>query len=65
MNKKFGLYIILGLIVGANFGIFFGPALGNPSLSIALGALGGVFIGWFISVAVLEYSKNKDKTNDQ
>jgi hypothetical protein len=65
MNKKIGLYIILGLIVGANFGIFFGPVLGNTSLAIALGALGSVFIGWFISAAVLENSKNKDKTNDQ
>ena len=49
MNKKFGLYIVLGLIVGANFGIFFGPVVGNTSLAIALGALGGVFIGWFTS----------------
>lgn len=65
MNKKFGLYIIFGLIVGANFGIFFGPAIGNTSLAIALGAMGGVFIGWFVSAAVLENSRNRDKTDDQ
>jgi hypothetical protein len=65
MNREFGLYIILGLIVGANFGIFFGPVLGNTPLAIALGALGGVFIGWFIAAAVLESTKGKDKTNDQ
>ena len=65
MNKKFGLYIVLGLIIGGNFGIFLGPAMGNTPLAIALGALGGLFIGWFIAAAVLENSKGKDKTNDQ
>jgi uncharacterized protein YcfJ len=62
MNKKFGLFILLGLIVGGTFGTFFGPVLGNPLLGVGLGVLGGVFIGWFIAAAAME-NKNikKDK----
>ncbi len=57
MNKKFGLFILLGLLVGSTFGIFFGPVLENPLLGVGLGALGGVFIGWFIAAAVIENEK--------
>ena len=65
MNKKFGLYIVLGLILGAVFGNFFGPIVGNTALAMKLGALGGVFIGWFIAAAVIENSKGKSKASDQ
>ncbi len=62
MNKKFGLFILLGLLIGGTFGTFFGAALENPFWGVALGALGGVFIGWFIAAAAME-NKNikKDK----
>ena len=57
MNKKFGLFILLGLFVGSTFGIFIGPVLGNPLLGVGIGALGGVFIGWFIATAAMENEK--------
>ena len=65
MNKKYGLYIILGLIVGANFGILFAPVLENKALGIALGALGGVFVGWFVAAIIVERSKDKTKIDHQ
>jgi ABC-type uncharacterized transport system permease subunit len=65
MDKRFGLYIVLGSILGAAFGIFFGPVVGDPALAMLSGALGGVFIGWFIAAAVIENSKGKDKPGDQ
>ena len=65
MDRNFGLYIVLGLVIGAVFGVPFGPAIGNTTLAIALGAFGGVFVGWFIAAAVLEDSKGKSKTGDQ
>ncbi len=54
MNKKFGLFILLGLAIGASFGVFVGAAIGNIPLGIAFGAVGGLFLGWFIAAAVLE-----------
>jgi len=57
MNKKFGLFILLGLLFGGTFGIFFGAPLENPLLGVEFGALGGVFIGWFIAAAVIENEK--------
>ena len=65
MDKRFGLYIVLGLILGAVFGIFFGPVVGNTAVAMKLGALGGVFIGWFIAAAVIENSKGKNNSSDQ
>ena len=52
MNNKFGLYVLLGLIVGALFGASFIPVVENDMLAIAGGALAGVFIGWFIFAAM-------------
>jgi hypothetical protein len=54
MKKMFGIYTVFGLFIGAVFGTAFGPAIGNISLATGLGALGGLFIGWFVAVAVLE-----------
>ena len=52
MNNKFGLYVLLGLIVGALFGASFIPVVENDMLAIACGALAGVFIGWYIFAAM-------------
>ena len=49
MDKKFGLYIVLGLFIGAIFGVSFTPVIRNHVLAILGGALAGVFIGWFIA----------------
>lgn len=63
MNKTFGLFIFLGLLIGGTFGILFGARLENPLLGVGLGALGGVFLGWFIAAAFTE-TKNHS-TNSQ
>jgi hypothetical protein len=65
MNKKHGLYMILGLIVGADLGIFFGPALQNTPLAIVLGALGNLFGIWFLATLIVERSKAENKTDNQ
>jgi hypothetical protein len=54
MERKFGYYIFVGLLIGGVFGMGLGAANGNTILGIALGALGGVFIGWFAAAAALE-----------
>jgi hypothetical protein len=54
MDRRFGYYIVLGLVVGVVFGMGVGAAIGNVLLGIGLGALGGVFIGWFIAAAALQ-----------
>lgn len=64
MDKRFGLYIVLGLILGSVFGSSFDPAIGNTTLAMKLGTR-GVFIGWFIAGAVIETSKGKNKASDQ
>jgi membrane associated rhomboid family serine protease len=59
MNKKFGLFILVGLAIGASLGVFIGAAIGNVPLAIAVGAIGGLFLGWFVAAAVLEKEKSK------
>jgi ABC-type uncharacterized transport system permease subunit len=60
MKRKFGLYVFLGLLIGAFFGMLLGAGSANPLLGIGGGALAGVFIGWFIAAAVLEKEKKKN-----
>jgi len=45
MAKKFGVFILLGLLLGGWLGASLGAANGNPLWGLALGALGGFFIG--------------------
>ena len=59
MDKKFGYYVFGGLLIGAVFGLLW-SANGNPILGVALGALAGVALGWFIAAADLE-NRNKEK----
>ncbi len=54
MERRFGLYIVLGLVIGGVFGLGLGAANGNAALGIALGAIGGLFVGWFVAAAALE-----------
>ncbi len=60
MNNTFGLYVLLGLILGALFGASFIPIVENDTLAILGGALAGVFIGWF-AAAALEIRKQDRK----
>ena len=60
MDRKFGYFIVLGLAIGVVFGMGVGEANGNTLFGIGLGALGGVFIGWFVAAVALKYQdKNK------
>jgi len=54
MERRFGFYIVLGLVIGGFLGVGFGAAIENATLGIALGALGGLFIGWFAAAAARE-----------
>jgi hypothetical protein len=58
MNKS-GIFILLGLCIGATFGVFLGAAIQNMVLGTGLGALGGVFLGLFTAAAVLENQNAK------
>ena len=60
MERKFGYYIVLGLLIGMVFGMGLGAANGNTIWGIGLGALFGVFIGWFVAAAALQ-NRNKMK----
>ena len=60
MDRKFGYYVFLGLLIGAVFGSLW-SANGNAILGIALGGLAGAAIGWFIAAALIENEKkNKE-----
>lgn len=54
VNKKFGYYILIGLLIGAIFGMGIGAANGSPLPGIGMGALAGVFLAWFIAAAILK-----------
>jgi len=45
MDKRFGYFIILGLLIGIVFGSGIGSANANSLLGIEIGALAGVFLG--------------------
>ena len=60
MERKFGYFIVLGLLIGVVFGMGLGVANGNTIWGIGLGALFGVFIGWFVAAAALQ-NRNKMK----
>lgn len=47
MEKRFAVPILIGLAFGAPLGAALGEANGIPLLGLGLGALAGVFIGWF------------------
>ena len=59
MDRKRSIFIFLGLLIGAQFGIFLGKAIGNMLLGIGIGALAGLFIGWFIVAAILDNRKDR------
>jgi hypothetical protein len=57
MDKKFGYYVFGGLLVCAIFGSGIGSANGSALIGLGIGALVGVFLGWFIAAAVMEKEK--------
>ena len=59
MDRKSAYHIVLGLVIGAVFGMGIGAANGYPVFGIGLGALFGAFIGWFLAAAVENRNKNR------
>ncbi len=59
MSRKDGYYIVLGLVIGAIFGVLFGSPANNTLFGLGLGALGGVFLGWFVAAIALQNRKEK------
>lgn len=57
MDKTPAYYIFLGLLVGAVFGWGLGAVNGNTIHGMQLGALAGLFIGWFIADTALKQRK--------
>jgi F0F1-type ATP synthase assembly protein I len=53
MRKRIGYFILIGLAIGAVFGVFLGSAIGSNTWGIILGALAGLFLGWYIGAAVI------------
>jgi uncharacterized membrane protein YgaE (UPF0421/DUF939 family) len=53
MDKKYGFYVLLGVVIGIVFGIGFGSANGNVPLGLGIGILTGVFAVWFLAAANL------------
>ena len=62
LEDKFGYYLIAGLLIGTVFGLGLGAARGNNLLGIGIGALTGVFIGWFVAVATYPQAVKPDTT---
>ena len=60
MDKKFGYYVFGGMLIGAIFGMMW-AGNGNPLFGLAIGALIGTFLGWFIAAAILENQKKAKK----
>ena len=53
MDKRFGYYVLLGLLIGSVFGFGYASANGNTFLGLWMGVLIGIFVGWFLAVADL------------
>ena len=56
MERRYARDIGLGLLIGIAVGI----TVGQSVFAVALGALGGVFMGWF--VAAIQMQRNSDHT---
>lgn len=57
-EKKFGTYVFVSLAVCALIGAGLGLSNGNTFNGLWIGALIGVFIGWFIAAVVLRKDKS-------
>lgn len=59
MDRKHGMLIFAGLLVGAMFGLMFAGASDNPLLGLSGGALVGAAVGWFAAAALMERGAKK------
>jgi hypothetical protein len=62
MKRKFDDHVLIGLVIGAILGICLGAAMRNIYLGFGLGALGGVFFGWFVPIDSLQKRLRKEKS---
>lgn len=62
MERKFGVYIFLGMIIGVIFGTGIGAANGNPIIGLWLGSVVGGYLGWFVAIAARE---NQEKNQSE
>jgi hypothetical protein len=58
MDRRFGYFILLGLVIGGLFGRI-AAGNGNALLGMGGGALFGVFLGWFVAAIVMEREKRQ------
>ncbi len=61
-EQKFGSYILVGFAIGGITGMVLQAGSGNTFFGFWIGALVGVFLGWFIAVAVSQ-NKNRKRHN--
>lgn len=57
-EQKFGSYVLLGFVIGGITGMVLEAGNGNTFFGFWIGALVGVFLGWFIAAAVRQ-NKNR------
>ena len=60
MERKFGYYILFGLILGTILGVFWERATDDMTLFILFGAFGGVFMGWFVATIIKNQKNQKN-----
>lgn len=58
MEKTIGYFAFGGMLIGAFLGLMW-SAGGKLLVGMGIGALIGIFIGWFIAAAVLEQRKKQ------
>jgi hypothetical protein len=55
MKRKYAIYILAGMVIGAVFwGTAFKPGYLYPYQQVMIGAAAGMFISWFITAAIRE-----------
>ena len=59
-EEKFGSYIFLGIAIGGITGMALQAGNGNTFFGFWIGALVGLFLGWFVAAAVWQ-NKNRKK----
>ena len=59
MDRKLGLLIFGGMLIGALFGLIFAGPNGNDLLGLGGGAFIGAAIGWFAAAAIMERRPKK------
>lgn len=63
VRRTLALYALAGAAIGSTFGVFIGAVSGHRLLGVGIGALAGLYVGWFVAAAVLE--RRKDRAADR